>query len=155
MASVPTVLYVEDDEGDRFFMEHAFKAAGLGSALRTASDGETAIHYLSGEGDYGNRAEHPLPQLVLLDLNLPNVSGFELLEWIRRDPACRALVVIILSASPREADKSRARALGANDYWEKPNSGLLYKDMVARLRAKWLPSLDTPASAQQPKRLHV
>src|SRR5215469_12313991 len=81
-----TVLYVEDEEGDRLFMGLAFAKEGLEGALRTVNDGKSAQNYLSGKGMYADREKHPLPTVVLLDLNLPEVHGFEVLEWIRAQP---------------------------------------------------------------------
>jgi CheY-like chemotaxis protein len=148
----PTVLYVEDDEGDRFFMERAFAAAGLGSTLRMVPDGEAALEYLSGQGGYANRAQFPLPHFILLDLNLPRVSGFELLEWLRGHPVLNALPVVIFSSSMRDEDRLRAERLGANDYWEKPNSGLQFDKIVTLLRERWL-TPSTTAAVSAPKRL--
>jgi CheY-like chemotaxis protein len=136
----PTVLYVEDDEGDRYFMHRAFATAGLGSSLQTVSHGEAAIQYLSGFGSYGDRARYPAPHLVLLDLNLPVISGFEVLRWIREHPSCSALPVIIFSSSTRDEDRVKARELGANEYWEKPATGLQYTRIVSSLLEHWLSS---------------
>ncbi len=77
-----TVLYVEDEEGDLFFMQAAFRKAGIGQALRSVGNGREAIDYLAGSGPYADRERHPLPTMVLLDLNLPLISGFEVLEWL-------------------------------------------------------------------------
>jgi CheY-like chemotaxis protein len=111
------VLYVEDEEDDIFFMRRAFAKAGCADAFHAVKDGKRAITYLSGEN-----GECPSPQVILLDLNLPLVSGFEVLEWIRRQPHFQSLPVIIFSSSGRPEDRSRAEALGANDYLLKPAS---------------------------------
>ncbi len=146
-ASPPTVLYVEDDEADRFFMERAFLSAGLGANLKTVNDGQAAINYLSGAGKYSDRFKYPFPDLVLLDLNLPLVSGFSVLEWVRQQPACAALTVIVFSASNHEDDRVRSNTLGAQDFWLKPGSGLQYSSVVARLREQWLsPAEKSPPS---------
>lgn len=101
----PIVLYVEDDEGDRFFMEHAFKTAGLSSALRMVHDGRAAVQYLAGTGQFADRALHPVPRLVLLDLKLPELSGFEVLEWLRKRSEYASLPVIIFSSRrPRQSE---------------------------------------------------
>ncbi len=134
----PIVLYVEDDEGDRFFMEHAFKTAGLSSALRMVHDGRAAVQYLAGTGQFAERALHPVPRLVLLDLKLPELSGFEVLEWLRKRPEYASLPVIIFSSSSHPDDPVKAKTLGANDYWQKPANGLQYTKLVKLLREKWL-----------------
>ena len=115
-----TVLYVEDEESDAFFMERAFAVAGLRSALRVVSDGRAAIEYLSGTGVYAKRNEYPVPTVVLLDLNLLSMPGFEVLQWMRSQPRFAATPVVIFSSSPRDEDKEKARELGANEFLEKP-----------------------------------
>src|SRR5512133_1166228 len=92
-----TVLYVEDEEFDRFLMERAFAKAGLRGALQTVNDGRAAIQYLSGMNEYADRERHPLPAVVLLDLNLPEVHGFDVLRWIRSQPGHSHLPVVVFS----------------------------------------------------------
>ena len=133
-----SVLYVEDDESDRYFMRRAFSALGLDARLRMVTDGGLAVDYISGQGNFADRTAHPAPRLVVLDLNLPEISGFEVLGWIRQSPSYAALPVVIFSSSAREEDREKALSLGANDYLEKPNSGLKYCEVVASLRDKWL-----------------
>jgi CheY-like chemotaxis protein len=133
-----TVLYVEDEESDILFMRRAFERAGLGQALRAVVNGRQAIDYLAGNGDYADRGEYPFPAVVLLDLNLPVMSGFEVLKWARGRPESQALPIIVFSSSSRHEDKDLARYLGANDYVEKPNSGRLFSTVVEGLRQTWL-----------------
>jgi DNA-binding response OmpR family regulator len=80
-----TILLVEDDANDVFFMKRAMKLAGMLNPVQVASDGQQAIQYLSGAGDYGDRERFPLPGLVLLDLKLPHVMGLDVLKWSRKD----------------------------------------------------------------------
>ena len=120
------------------FLDRAFRKAGLGCALRTVADGQEAKDYLSGNGVYGNRDEHPLPVLVLLDLKMPLLGGFEVLEWMRGHPDLASLPVVIFTSSPRQEDKARAKELGANEYIEKPSAVVKYGDVVQRLRENWL-----------------
>ena len=132
-----TILYVEDEESDVFFMRRAFEGEGLERSLQTVGDGQEAISYLSGEGIYGERERYPVPVLVLLDLNLPVVSGFEVLQWMRQG-ACKALPVVVFSSSPRPEDVLKARELGADDYVEKPNSAFRFQEVVRDLKERWL-----------------
>jgi CheY-like chemotaxis protein len=134
------VLYVEDEEGDTFFMRRAFDKTGLGFALRTVGDGREAIEYLSGQGAYTDRGHHPVPKVVLLDLNLPLLSGFDVLQWMRNRPDYRNTPVVVFSSSAREEDKHKALALGASEFLQKPNSGLLFGDVVEKLRDDFLAS---------------
>ncbi len=137
------VLYAEDEEFDRFLMERAFATSGLETALRTVSDGQAAIDYLSGKDHYGDRQAYPLPAVVLLDLNLPEVHGFEVLKWIRAQPAYSHLPVVVFSSSELPDDQMRARLLGANEFLMKPGSGLSFKEVVVKLNERWISGVDT------------
>lgn len=132
------VLYVEDEETDRLLMRMAFEAEGLGNSLRMVEDGQAAVDYLSGLGKYAERTQYPLPALMLLDLKLPELSGFEVLEWIRSRAEWQALPVVVFSSSPRPDDQMKSRALGASDYLEKPHSGALFQSVVRGLKQRWL-----------------
>jgi DNA-binding response OmpR family regulator len=119
-------------------MEMAFQRAGMGEALRTVVDGCEAMNYLGGKGVYADRGQHPVPAVVLLDLNLPLVSGFEVLKWIRGRPELAVLPVVIFSSSTKPEDRVKSRELGANDFIEKPGSGMKFGEVAERLREKWL-----------------
>ena len=110
------ILYAEDEPNDVLFLQIAFQTLGIANLLRTVPDGEQAVDYLAGRGPYADRALHPLPSLVLLDINMPKKSGFEVLEWIRRQPRLKTLPVLMFTSSEHEGDMERARKLGANDY---------------------------------------
>lgn len=125
-----TILLVDDNEDDVFIMQTAFKKLRIPNPIRTVTDGEEAIAYLSGEGRYGDRAEYPLPGVVLLDLNMPRRNGFEVLAWIRKQPRLRTLTVHILSASMRQVDVEHALTLGANSYLVKPSKVQELLDLI-------------------------
>lgn len=133
-----TVLYVEDEEDDIFFMRRAFSRAGLTHVLQAVADGQEAINYLSGCGRFANRIDYPLPEMVLLDLNLPMVSGFQVLQWIRAQSLFQRLPVVIFSSSARVEDRLLANELGASDYLEKPGSSMQFRDLLESLNKKWL-----------------
>src|ERR1700733_13513141 len=109
-----TILLVEDEVNDVFFMKHAFMEIGLDNPMQVATDGREAINYLSGVDKYADRERFPLPCLVLLDLKLPRVMGLEVLKWIREQPELETLIVIILSSSQLMPDIEWAYRLGAN-----------------------------------------
>jgi CheY-like chemotaxis protein len=132
------VLYVEDEKYDALFMSKAFDGAGLGASLQVVTDGRQAINYLAGKAGYEDRAKYPLPAVVLLDLKLPLVSGFEVLRWIREQPEFKALPVVIFSSSARDEDRIKARELGANAYMEKPGSLMELPAVVEYLQKRWL-----------------
>src|SRR6185312_12846130 len=115
-----TLLLVEDNPDDIFLMRRALKKSGLELPVQIVTDGKQALDYLSGAGHYADRSQFPRPTWVFLDLKLPYVNGFEVLEWIRSDSANRHLDVIILTSSPEERDKETAESLGAKAYLVKP-----------------------------------
>src|SRR6266568_6765140 len=96
------VLVAEDNPDDLYLLQAAFTRAGVSSRLHAVSDGVEALAYLRGEGPFEDRNAHPFPDVVLLDLNMPQLNGFEVLEWVRRDSQCGRLVVHVLTASARE-----------------------------------------------------
>jgi DNA-binding response OmpR family regulator len=130
-------LYVEDEESDALFMELAFAARGWSGKLQVVGDGRAAIDYLSGAGKYADREKYPVPGLVLLDLNLPQVPGFEVLEWMRNHPDYARTAVVVFSSSTRTDDRVKAQELGANDFVSKPSSGLEFGGVLEGLRDKW------------------
>ena len=138
VSSKAIVLYVEDEETDRFLVQRAFVKEGLGPSLRMVNDGQAAIDYLSGAGAYGERESYPLPAVVLLDLNLPEVHGFEVLKWIRAHPSHRNLPVVVFTSSARNEDRDQARELGANQFIQKPGSPPLLQEVARKLYEGWL-----------------
>jgi len=133
------ILYVEDEADDVFFMRRAFEKEGFASHFRFVSDGGDAIAYLENGEDH-------LPSLILLDLNLPVRSGFEVLEWIRGQTATKDLPVVVFSSSGHNADRQRAQELGANAYLLKPSSGLDFQETVQLLKREWLNGVSSNAS---------
>src|SRR6185436_101352 len=99
MQDPAVILLVEDREDDVFLVRRSFKKASITNPLHVVKSGEGALEYLSGQGTYSNRAEHPLPGLILLDLKLPGMDGFEVLQWIRRQPGISGITVVVLTSS--------------------------------------------------------
>src|SRR4051812_28573679 len=97
------ILLAEDDPNDVLLIQRAFQKAGLRIALEVVADGEQAIEYLSGRGIYSNREKYPLPFLLLLDLKMPGIDGFEVLQWIRGQPSLKRLLVVVLTSSILQA----------------------------------------------------
>ena len=115
-----TVLYVEDEEADVFFVKRAFTRLHASNSLRVVRNGRDAEDYLAGIGRFSDRQRYPLPGMVLLDLKLPGIQGLDVLEWMRQQPQFQSLPVVIFSSSDMEADRDRAIQLGVNDYIVKP-----------------------------------
>lgn len=137
MNSVP-VLYVEDEETDVMLLQHVFAKVGVQNPLVTAKDGKQAMDYLAGNAPFADRSRHPLPGLVLLDLNLPYWSGVEVLRWIRQQPQLRRLPVVVFTSSNRPDDIAHAYDAGANGYLVKPNALADLTSLVLALRDFWL-----------------
>ena len=119
----PVLLLVEDNEDDVFLMQRALKAARISLRMQVVTDGQEALDYLAGAGKYSNRAQYPIPSIVLLDLKLPYVHGFEVLNWLRKESALSQIGVVVLTSSPEERDQRKALELGAKAYLVKPPTG--------------------------------
>ena len=137
MNCVP-ILYVEDEETDVMLLLHVLGKAGIQNPLQTVKDGKLAKDYLAGHAPFEDRRQYPLPGLVLLDLNLPYWSGFEVLKWIRGQPQLRRLPVVVFTSSNRPDDIAQAYDAGANGYLVKPNSLADLSSLVLALRDFWL-----------------
>jgi CheY-like chemotaxis protein len=136
--SPQTVLYVEDDEDDFTLLKLAARKCGTPFALQHAADGNQAVEYLNGTGTYADRAEYPFPDLVLLDLRMPRLDGFEVLNWIRDNPATKTLPVVVLAGSSFRADVRRALELGANSYAVKPAKFEELQVLIDQIADVWL-----------------
>jgi CheY-like chemotaxis protein len=119
-AATTTILHVEDDPNDTLLFQHACRKAGILFDLQAVSDGDQAMAYLRGANDFSDRMKHPMPQLILLDLKMPRVSGFDVLAWLRTDDLFKGLPVVVLTSSNHDADVKRAYDLGAKSYLVKP-----------------------------------
>lgn len=137
-ASPHAILIVEDSADDFFFLERSFKLAEIPNELRHVDDGQRAINYLQGIAPFDDRAANPLPSLILLDLKLPLLHGFEVLSWIRRQPKIKNTVVIIMTSSSEERDVAKAYELGANAFLVKPTSVDKLTNIVRSLEIFWL-----------------
>ncbi len=145
-----TILLVEDEANDVFFMKHAFKELGILNPLHVAQDGMEAMDYLGGHGDYADRERFPLPCLTLLDLKLPRVMGLEVLKWMREQPGLKGLIVIVLTSSRLGPDLDRAYQLGANAYLVKPSSPKDLRKTVTGIKQFWLELNLGPAMGGEP-----
>jgi CheY-like chemotaxis protein len=132
------MLVAEDRDEDVEILKLAFERAKVNVKLRFVTNGEEAIEYLKGEGRFANRAEYPMPRLLLLDLKMPMKGGFEVLEWLRQQPGLRRLQVIIFTSSELPEDIDRACDLGANSYLVKPGAFENLQQVARALDTYWL-----------------
>jgi len=145
------ILLVEDREDDIALIRRAFERAQLPNPLQVVRDGAEAISYLAGERGYSNRAEYPLPGLVLLDLKMPGVDGFEVLRWIRQQPGLRNLLVVVLTSSQDMKDVNIAYKLGANSFMVKPMDFENIVEMSKLIRDYWLLHNVQPSTSRAPR----
>ncbi len=138
------ILLVEDNPKDVVLIQRAFRKAQISAPLKSVSDGEKAIAYLSGESPYQDRAEYPIPVLILLDLKLPRRSGAEVLAWLRQQPGLKRIPVVMLTASREYADVNRSYDLGANAYMVKPVSFDNLVRILDTLNVHWLTLNEKP-----------
>lgn len=128
------ILLIDDDPEDAALMRRALERGRLPTDLAWAADGEQALARLRREGPY---ADATAADLVLLDLNMPRLSGYDVLAAVRRDPALTRLPVIVLTTSRSDDDVVRSYELGANAYLTKPSGLSGYAQMVAAIGDFW------------------
>ena len=132
------ILLADDDQNDVFLMRRALDSAGYLNPLCVVHNGQEVVDYLEGAGRFSPRDKHPLPGLLLLDLKMPLMDGFDVLAWLRGHPEFDTLPVVVLTASRLEEDIHRSRELGVYDYRVKPHA---FEDLVRLLddvRKCWL-----------------
>jgi CheY-like chemotaxis protein len=152
------ILLVEDDENDVTFLKRAFGKVEMPFPLQIVENGRLAIEYLGGMGRFSDRTKHLAPTHLLLDLKLPEKSGFEVLQWIRGVPALKDLRVAILTSSKEGPDLQRAKELEADCYLVKPMSFALLVE-VAKAIDEWVrtgrtPSADVLHPRRNPEAVH-
>jgi two-component system response regulator len=145
-----TILLVEDNPDDEVLTLRAFKKSDIRSPVVVAHDGVEAIDYLFGEGAHKGRDVAALPQLVLLDLNLPRIAGLDVLRRIRHDGRTKLLPVVMLTSSREEEDVIRSYSLGANAFVRKPVDFEAFLDAVRSLGLFWLLLNEPPPVQRKP-----
>jgi PAS domain S-box-containing protein len=133
-----TILLVEDDPNDIVLIQRALRKANLANPVQVVKDGEEAVAYLSGLYPFSDRARHPYPMLVLLDLRLPRKSGLEVLTWLRRQQGMIRLPVVVVTGSRETWDINRARELGVSSYLLKPIVSDDFVKIAKTLNLRWL-----------------
>lgn len=132
------ILLVEDNADDEALTMRALKKNNITNQIVVARDGVEALDYLFGTGMYVGRDTSLQPELILLDLKLPKIDGFEVLQKLRADPRTKLLAVVILTSSKEQQDVANGYGLGANSYVRKPVDFQHFVDAVRQLGLYWL-----------------
>ena len=133
----PVILLVEDSESDTLLMEQAFRKARIANRLMRVPSAREAIDYLEGRAAYSDREEFPLPIFILLDLSLPDATGYELLRWIRTKPEIRHLPVVVVTGSEYPEEREVAGEMGADAFFRKHPRFEKLIQMVSDIGASW------------------
>ncbi|MEG4517692.1 MULTISPECIES: response regulator [unclassified Microcoleus] len=145
MTQTQTILLVEDNPVDILLMQRAFRNETFANtSLQIVRDGDAAVFYLNGDGEYSDRERYPLPAIILLDLKLPRRSGHEVLVWLRQQPELKRLPVVMLTSSRQTPDVKRAYDLGVNSYLVKPVGFASLLEMMQSFREYWLNYTELP-----------
>jgi len=128
----PAILLVDDNPHDVVLLRLAFRRVGIIDPIKLVKDGAEAVRYLKGDGIYADRHSYPEPTLMLLDLKMPQTSGFDVLRWVREQPALKHLIVVVLTGSKQSDDVERAYRLGADSFLVKSTK---FSDLVTMTQA--------------------
>ncbi|MDD4922727.1 MAG: response regulator [Bacteroidales bacterium] len=131
------ILLVEDNNMDVILTLDAFREAKLKNVIHVAKNGQEALDYLFGNGKFTNREENPIPSLILLDLKMPGIDGFEVLRQIKNAEILKRIPVIILTSSREEGDRTLSYDIGANSYLLKPVSFDGFVEVVKKIDDYW------------------
>ncbi len=132
------ILLVEDNRMDIELVLDAFREVRLGNTVHVSHKGEQALDYLFGREPYHDRQQYPLPDIILLDLKMPGIDGFEVLRQVKSAPGLKRLPVIILTSSQEEGDLALSYDCGANSYLVKPGSFEGFLKVVQQVKDYWL-----------------
>jgi CheY-like chemotaxis protein len=131
------LLVVEDDESDYHFIEMALKETPRPTRVSWVSSGAAGIEYLAGDERYRDRTQWPVPDVVVVDLNMPGLGGFDVLQWMRAHPLHRGTPVLVISSSESPGDIEKAYRLGANSYFVKPQRFEDFVSLFQHIAAYW------------------
>ncbi len=132
------ILLVEDNDQDEKLILRALRKVNLANQVDVARDGQQGLDYLFAEGEFSGRAGQPLPTVVLLDINLPRISGLDVLKRLRADSRTHLLPVVMLTSSDEEQDRLASYEDGANSFVRKPLDFGEFAETVARMGVYWL-----------------
>lgn len=137
------ILIADDDADDRMFLEQALRQTGFIHDIRSVEDGEELLDYLHQRGTY-NSDKAPRPSLLILDLNMPRMNGFQALKEIKENPELRRLPVVVMSTSTADEDIVQSYNLGVNSFVIKPFHYTRLVEIIGALKTYWLETVQLP-----------
>lgn len=137
MSKLKLILLLEDSDDDAFFFDRALSRVGIGLQYRRAHNGQEAIDYLLGAGEFSNRECFPLPDLILVDLKMPICDGFDFLAWKRDQPSLTYIPAIVMTSSALEDDIRRCYDLGAQSFTTKIADSVVFCNRLSSMREWW------------------
>lgn len=132
------ILHIEDDESDSLLLQRALVAAGISHPLQLVRNGARAIDYLLGQSPYERRELYPLPSLILLDLDLPLLNGFDFLKWRLTQPEILRIPVLVLTSQQQRMHVASVYEAGANSFLIKPLDFEGFVELARAIRQFWL-----------------
>lgn len=160
MGSAPAILIVDDSSDDVMLLKRAFSRAGVANPIQWVKSGRETIAYLKGVPPFTDRTKNPIPSVILLDLQMPDGDGFEVLQWIRDQFPNGGLLVVVLTRIEELRKVNRAYALGANSFLTKPGSAEELQELIRIFSGYWLlnnrmPECPSPMEGSFPKDLYA
>lgn len=143
------ILLVEDNRMEVELTLNAFQEINLNCKVHTVDNGEKALDFILGRGDFGDRNRYPLPDLILLDLKLPGISGHEVVQQVKRTEGVNRIPIIVLTSSMERSDLITCYEYGANSYLVKPVSFESFLEVIRKINDYWL-SLNVSAPKVEP-----
>lgn len=153
MRSDPVILVAEDSENDVLMLRRAFKHLNISAPLQVVPNGEEAISYLEGAGEFGNRQEYPLPDIILLDLKMPRKNGFEVLKWWRNQKHLAAMRIVVLTTSDEIRDVNEGYRAGAASFLVKPLNFEEFRNTIYAMVEYWRNSHPAESSCGDSRKL--
>ena len=145
IAKLTKILLVEDNPDDIEITKRALKEANVLNQLWIVRDGQEALDFLYNRGEYSDKQENPPPGLILLDINLPRISGIEVLKELKEDSELKSIPVVMLTVSKRDEDIAKGDGVGCNSYIQKPVEFEKFVNIVKQIGFYWgLLNVETP-----------
>jgi two-component system response regulator len=143
----PTLLVIEDARDHAILVRVAARRALPGLDVRVAGDGREGIAYLAGTPPFQDRRSHPIPDLIILDLLMPGLDGFAVLEWMAGQRGSARVPIVVLTSSEHEEHEARSFALGASGFHRKPPDLEALGEVVREIVQEWMPATADPAGS--------